>query len=128
MLRHQGSQRGNRHINPHDHERDNTTLTFTGKGISEGHTDAISTTAAQGLSKKVRTVHRLCICHSIKFLLEQYPTIYAICTTIMSQKLCADPMNYYMEKNIRHLVYSGLDPQYISAFLSQMHYCIEIKP
>ena len=38
----------------------------------------------------------------------------------MTQELRAEPTNYYMAKDIGDLVYSGLDPQYFLAFLSEM--------
>ena len=46
--------------------------------------------------------------------------IYEECTILVSQELWADATNYYTEKDIRDLVYSGLDPQYFLAFLSEM--------
>jgi hypothetical protein len=115
-----GRQGGSGRINPHDRQTDDITPTFTGPGISEEHAAAIFTTANQGLSKKVRTEHRSRIRRFINFLFEQYPLIYEECTIIVSQEERADLTKYYTDKDIRDLVYSGLDPQYFLAFLSQM--------
>ena len=120
MPRHQGRQGGGGRINPHDRDTDDVTPTVAGPGISGQHAAAIFTTAAQGLSKKVRTEHRSCIRRFIKFLYEQYHTIYEECTILVSQELRPDATNYYTEKDIRDLVYSGLDLQYFLAFLSEM--------
>jgi hypothetical protein len=53
-------------------------------------------------------------------LFEEYPSIFEECTVIVSAEQCADPTNYFMDKDIRDLSYSGLDPIYFLAFLSQM--------
>jgi len=121
MPRHQGRQGGGGCINLHDRDTDDVTPKVAGPGISAQHTAAIFTTAAQGLSKKVRTEHRSRIRCFIKFLFEQYPMIYEECTILVSQELRADATNYYTKKDIRDLVYSGLDLQYFLAFLSEMH-------
>ena len=120
MPQHQGHPGGGGRINPQDHETDDTTPTVGGPRITAQHAAAIFTTAAQGLSQKVRSEHRSRIRRFIDFLFEQYPTFYKECTFLMSQELWAEPTNYYTQKDIRDLVYSGLDPQYFLAFLSEM--------
>ena len=116
-----GRQGDSGRINPHDRETDENTPTVKGPGISAEHAAAIFTTANQGLSKKVRTEHRLRIQRFINFLFEQYPVIYEECTILMSQDERANPTKYFSDKDIRDLVYAGMDPQYFLAFLSQMH-------
>ena len=56
----------------------------------------------------------------INFLFEQYPAIYEECTILVSQDERANPTKYFSDKDIRDLVYAGMDPQYFLAFLSQM--------
>ena len=102
---------------------DENVPTVTGPRISAEHAVAIFVTANQGLSKKVRTDHRLQIRCFINFLFEQYPAIYEECTILMSQDECTHPTKYFSNKVIRDLVYAGMDPQYLLAFLSQM--CIK---
>jgi hypothetical protein len=107
---------GGRLINPHDRKTDNTTPTVAGPGILTEQATAIFITTARGLSKKVRNKYRSHICCFIKFLYEQYPMTYKECTVLMSEELHAGPMNYYTEEDIRDLVFSNLNLQYILAF------------
>jgi hypothetical protein len=53
-------------------------------------------------------------------LFKEYPSIYEECTVIMPAEQHTDPTNYFTDKDIRDLTYSGLDPVYFLAFLSQM--------
>ena len=115
MPRRQGHQGGSGRINPHDRNTDDVTPTVVGPGISAQHAAAIFTTAAQGLSKQVRTEHRSCIRCFIKFLFKQYPTINEECTILVSQELRADATNYYMEKDTGTL--SNLTSTHIASFL-----------
>jgi hypothetical protein len=39
----------------------------------------------------------------------------------VSQDECPNPTKYFSDKDIRDLVYVGMDPQYFLVFLSQMH-------
>ena len=101
-------------------DTDDSTPTVSGHGVSAAHAAAIFATSDQGLTKCVRHTHRARIHRFIKFLFENYGDIYELCTCIVSPEDRANPELFYTDKDIRDLTYSGLDPIYFLAFLSDV--------
>ncbi len=111
---------GGGRILPHTRDTDDSTPTVSGHGVSAAHAAAIFATSDQGLTKRVRHTHRARIRRFVNFLFENYGDIYELCTCIISPEDRANPELYYTDRDIRDLTYSGLDPIYFLAFLSDV--------
>ena len=111
---------GDSSILPHTRDMDNSTPTISGHGVSAAHAAAIFATSDQSLTKRILHTHRARIHRFIKFLFENYGDIYELCTCIISPEDRANPELYYTDRDIRDLTYSGLDPIYFLAFLSDV--------
>ena len=109
---------GGGYILLHTHDTDDSTPTVTGTGISAAHTAAIFTTFDQCLTKQVHNSYHTRILRFMTFLFKNYGFICKQCTIIVSPKDRLDASLYYSEKDIRDFTYSGLDPMYFLAFLS----------
>jgi hypothetical protein len=116
----QRGDRGGRIVPPARDTDDSTPIRVT--NLRPEDRDAIFHTTDLGKTKRVRQNYRARNREFIDFIFTQYPDSFEHTTIIVSAEAKSNANNYFYEKDIRDLLYTGLDPKLFQAFLSQKKY------
>ena len=117
---HNGRRRNGGRIFRHERDTDDSTPTVLGGGLSAEHQAAIFATEDQGMSDAVRKDHRSRLRRIIKWLQENYPDVSDGSVRVVTIEEKENSRLYYFPADNYDLVYAGLDPKYILAFLATL--------
>ena len=117
---HNGRRRNGGRIFRHERDTDDSTPTVLGGGLSAEHQAAIFATEDQGMSDAVRKDHHSRLRRIIKWLQENYPDVSDGSVRVVTIEEKENSRLYNFPADNYDLVYAGLDPKYILAFLATL--------
>ena len=109
-------------IRPDQRSTDDTTPTVEGPGLQPGHQAAIFSTEDKSMNDNCRRDYRNRIRRVIDFLHTEYPEVADVSVRVVRDEERDDPTKYYKPDDAYDFIYSGLNAQYIKAFLASMKY------